>query len=134
MMFAFCANLHSSLLMVLCRSSLQFGFCADQQIIFVLVQFFPKSLNRWVFVFIFTLTDIVIDDWEFSVESFLWRLVVTFAQWGCWVAGKEGRIRLGWGRRQSHLTYFQADAFFYLWLKMISLGSSLFPFFFLITR
>jgi hypothetical protein len=46
MMIAFCANLHSSLLMVLCRSSLQFGFCADQQIIFVLVQFFPKSLNR----------------------------------------------------------------------------------------
>ena len=63
------------------------------------------------------------------MKSFLWRLVVTMAQWGCWAVGKEGRIRLGWGRRQSHLTYFQVDAFFYLWLKMISLGSSLFPFF-----
>ena len=63
MIIAFCANLHSSLLMVLCRSSLQFGFCDDQQIIFVFVQFFPKSLNRWwVFVLIFSLTDVVIDD------------------------------------------------------------------------
>jgi hypothetical protein len=35
-----------SLLIALHQSSLGFAFCADQQIMFVLFQFFPKSPNR----------------------------------------------------------------------------------------
>ncbi len=44
---------------------------------------------------IFTLTDVVIDDWEFSMERFLWRLVVTVAHEG--VGLLEKREGSDWG-------------------------------------